>query len=77
MSIKVPRNERAYPDSDQRRSSPASRRFSKLLVGNLNARKAARDERQEALGIPTKAPVDGKSPSVRHLEELDRKLKDV
>jgi hypothetical protein len=55
--IKVPRNERPYEQPRERRRTVKQREFGDSLREGFADKAAKRRERQEARGIPAKAPT--------------------
>jgi hypothetical protein len=68
MSIKVPAQEHGY--TYERRRTAKERKFGKAIGAGFRAQAQERRERQEALGIPARAPLDGKSPAATEVERI-------
>jgi hypothetical protein len=75
MPISIPKYERedriAREQTDARKRKSATRReFSDAIRGGFEQKATERRERQEALGIPARAPLDGKPPAATEVERL-------
>src|SRR5437016_4968960 len=73
MPIKVPATERGYNTHEKRRTAK-QREFGRSIAAGFGEKARERRERQEALGIPAKAPIDGKSPAATEVERLGREI---
>jgi hypothetical protein len=62
---------------ERRRRSTKRREFSDAILGGFAAKAQERRERQEALGIPAKAPINGKSPAATEFERNQRELEQI
>ena len=75
MSIKVPAQEHGY--THERRRTAKERDFGKAIAEGFRAQAQERRERQEARGIPTRAPINGKSPAATEFERMQRELAEI
>jgi len=73
MPIKVPATERGYNTHEKRRTAK-QREFGRSIAKGFTEKARERRERQEALGIPVRAPIDGKSPAATQVERLGREI---
>jgi hypothetical protein len=73
---KYAREERLAQDraEERRRRSAKRREFSDAIRGGFEQKAQERRERQEARGIPTRAPINGKSPAAQHVERLGQEI---
>jgi hypothetical protein len=72
--IKVPANERGYQQPRERKRTAKTREFGQSIAEGFRTKEQDRRERQEALGIPARAPIDGKSPAATEVERIGQEL---
>jgi hypothetical protein len=76
MPIKVPATERGYSTHEKRRTAQ-QREFGRSIAKGFTGKARERRERQEALGIPARAPINGKSPAATEFERNQRELEQI
>jgi hypothetical protein len=76
MPIKVPATERGYNAHEKRRTA-RQREFGRSIAKGFTEKARERRERQEALGIPARAPIDGKSLAANEVERIGRELDQI
>jgi hypothetical protein len=75
-TIKVPAQEHGYNENSRRRTAK-QREFGRCIAEGFRTKERERRERQEALGIPARAPINGKSPAQTEFERNQRELEQL